>query len=153
MKSNLLIILFSCLLASFSTDGNAPLSDPVHDDISLWQLVSIKGRTIQYADEQQPITLQINSESKTISGHAGCNNYFGNYLLGKPCSSKELPYLQHISISQIGSTKMVCPDNFMQLEQKYLPLLEKANRMQMTDDELILYQNNKEILRYDHLVR
>ena len=153
MKSNLLILLFSCLLAAFSTNGNSTLPNPIQDDISLWQLVSIKGRTIQYADEQQPITLQINTESNTISGHSGCNNYFANYRLGKPCSSKELPYLQHISISQINSTKMVCPDNFMQLEQKYLPLLEKANRIQMTDDELILYQNNKEILRYDHLVR
>ena len=79
-----------------------------------WQL---KGMT---RDEAVPdglvVTLVFNNDR--ISGHAGCNSYFGSVTAGDRPGE--------ISFSKIGSTRMACPPATMELENRYLQALSSV---------------------------
>ena len=53
-----------------------------------------------------------------VSGHAGCNSYFGSVTTGnKPAD---------ITLGQIGSTRMACSPQAMELEKRYLQALSNV---------------------------
>ncbi len=80
----------------------------------VWQLRRIS------RDEAVPeglnITLAFNNGR--ISGHAGCNSYFGSVTTGNNP--------RDISLGQIGSTRMACSPEAMELESRYLQLLSNV---------------------------
>lgn len=153
-----ILLLLITLCPSLGQTPTLPDSNATPSEISRWQLSAIKGRPVHYAEEQQPITLQINPESGVISGHAGCNSYQANYKTLTITKTITITITETmtesaISIGETSTTQTVCPDAFMKLERQYLPLLQRATLMQQQDSTLILYQKDKELLRYDHLVR
>lgn len=79
-----------------------------------WQLKSMS------KDEAVPDGLDITLVyiNGRISGHAGCNSYFGSVTTGN--SPRD------ISLGQIGSTHMACPPEAMELESRYLQALSNV---------------------------
>ncbi len=55
-----------------------------------------------------------------LSGSAGCNNYFGTYVTG---SSRDK---NTISVSELGTTRMMCAEEIMEQESEYLAALQSA---------------------------
>ena len=53
-----------------------------------------------------------------ISGHTGCNSYFGSVTTGNNPGD--------IMLGQIGSTRMLCPPETMNLENRYLQALSNV---------------------------
>ena len=53
-----------------------------------------------------------------VSGHAGCNSYFGTVTTGNKPGD--------ITLGQIGSTRMACPPEAMELESRYLQALSNV---------------------------
>jgi heat shock protein HslJ len=51
-----------------------------------------------------------------LSGHGGCNRFFGAYATGKA----------GIEIGPLGATRMACPEPIMDLEQRFLTALQSA---------------------------
>jgi putative lipoprotein len=55
-----------------------------------------------------------------ISGSAGCNNYFGTYVTSSSRGRNT------ISISELGTTMMMCAEEIAEQEQEYLAALQSA---------------------------
>lgn len=78
----------------------------------LWKLDKIDEMDVS----SSPITLSINLTESRISGHAGCNRYFGT--IGQVTQNT-------IGFNEVGSTKMACPD--MSLEDRFLKFLTRSD--------------------------
>ncbi len=76
-------------------------------------------------------------ESNRVSGNAGCNNYFGDFI--STSAGK-------FSVSNIGSTKKACPE--LSAETTYLNILQKANNYVATSTSLELYQDKLLLLKF-----
>lgn len=143
MKKLILLPFFIIALFTISckstNSSTIKMDTPDFDRDEVWQLVSINQKAVRYAEDQEKITLQLNPESKNISGNAGCNNYFGQYKYAEP----------QISFSHVGCTQMLCPDAIMSLEEQYLPLLNKVTKCEITAYTLTLYQGDKILLQYE----
>ncbi len=97
-----------------------------------WNLVSISGEDVSYAD----ITLSI--EKKKINGFSGVNNYFGNYRITG----------NKISISKLGMTEMAGDEELMDIEQEYADILENVKQVSLKQDRLTLTTGDEEYLEF-----
>ncbi|MDL1912950.1 MAG: META domain-containing protein [Bergeyella sp.] len=79
-------------------------------------------------------------EKEKVLGNLGCNNYFGS-LKVNPSSGSFL-------VSGIGSTKMLCDDKKMWVENNFSDILSKVNRYVVSGDFLELYQNNLLLVKF-----
>lgn len=79
---------------------------------------------------EKPATLNIEKES--FNGYSGCNNFFGEFGIKN----------NKIKNSKVGSTKMMCPKEFMEIEQIILKLLSNPSKYAIKDNKLILKQGN-----------
>lgn len=70
-----------------------------------------------------------------MSGHGGCNNFFGTYDLNGTA----------LTIGPIASTKKMCRDNMVD-EHAFLNALQNTRKIEATHFKLILFSENGEIL-------
>lgn len=101
-----------------------------------WQLTAINGRDLKPTDDA--VTICFNPEAGTLSGTTPCNTYSANYALQN----------SEFKIHNLQSSDLLCPDPAMNAEQRYLGLLRKANRMTVEGNNMTLYSNNREILKF-----
>ncbi len=102
-----------------------------------WKLKQIGNKSIQYEEERETITLLMTSEPENVSGFSACNRYFGKFTFRKGV----------LSFKDIASTAMMCPNQTMELERRYLTQLEKVNNFLITEEgELHLRKDEKVLL-------
>lgn len=96
---------------------------------TLWTLTTLAGSPVP-ASSAVTATFQPGAEAGKgdVSGLAGCNQYFGDYELADG----------QVKISPLGSTRMMCEEELMTLEQSYLAALEAANGYQVNGATLQL---------------
>jgi len=97
-----------------------------------WRLESLAGERIQ---TEPPVTLQFSNEGR-VSGHGGCNRYFGIFK-AEPDGT--------LNIGQVGATKMFCPDS-ADLEQRYFAALSHVAGFSFDADRLHLSGENGELV-------
>lgn len=101
-----------------------------------WGLIEMNGKVIDRESTTTPDRLTlILGEDGRISGAGDCNRYFAPYTLGSDGS---------IRISNIGSTRMMCPNP--ELESSYFKMLENATKYKIDGDFLILSNNENQII-------
>lgn len=150
MKNIFLSILFISL---FMTSCKCSKSSQSNEEIlefsteQVWQLTHIRENKVSY-NGAEPITMQFNPESSAVNGFAGCNRYSGTYT-NKVADTPEAGTQGEISFSNVGCTKMMCPDNEMRLEDKFLPMIEKVTGYSLTAYTLVFFQKDKEIMRFE----
>ena len=71
-----------------------------------------------------------------VSGHAGCNRFFGSYQEGGG----------RLLIGQLGMTRMMCPPTDMERELALTELLKNTRQFEATHLKLTLYSGNGKIL-------
>ncbi len=77
------------------------------------------------------------SEPENVSGFSACNRYFGKFTLKKGV----------LTFKDMASTAMMCPEQTMELERRYLMQLEKVNNFVITEEgELHLRKDEKVLL-------
>ncbi len=101
-----------------------------------WELFAVDGRKLEGIAE--PPTIRFDSKETKIFGFAGVNRYFGTYRSTAPS----------IQIDPGGMTMMAGEEAQMQLESRFVQLLEKVNRATVEEGELILARGEKELLRF-----
>ncbi len=69
------------------------------------------------------VTAHFNAEDGTVSGVAGCNNYFTSYTVDRDKLTLNMP---------VGATRMMCPEAQMVLENNYLAALENVASYEIT---------------------
>lgn len=89
-----------------------------------WRVQDIDERP---AATEPAATLVIESPER-VSGHAGCNRYFGRVRLDGG----------NLAIKQVGSTRMACAAPVMEQEQRVLASLQAAAYWERRDDTLLL---------------
>jgi heat shock protein HslJ len=96
-----------------------------------WQLVEIDGQPLP-AGVDAPL---IHFERAAVRGFAGCNRFNATVTESKP---------GEITIGPAAGTKMACPQEKMDLEQRFLAHLELVNRYSYQAEQLALTYQDKE---------
>lgn len=130
------VLLSSC---SLSKKENAVKADDTMLFNNEWRLVKMGAKNMKYEEGCEPITLLLTSEPENVSGFSGCNRYFGKFATKK----------NKLSFKQMACTLMVCPQQDMNLESRYLQLLDKVNSFVMQDDTLMLMKDDKVLLIFE----
>ncbi|MCQ2277954.1 MAG: META domain-containing protein [Bacteroidales bacterium] len=143
---NIFIIMTALMIAmcgckSHKNQASNNTMQPKFEENVEWQLVTIRGKRVEYKEDQRHVTISFNPEANNVSGCSGCNRYFGTYEAN---ISKGL-----LSLGEMNSTKMACPEPFMKLERQYLSALQKVDRYDMGEYELKLYQGATEVLGFE----
>ena len=123
------LILSSFLIATIFSCGSFTEKTPTVDDLAgkTWVLTNIGNLS---ASKEVKTTIQF-SEDNQVSGNAGCNSYFGSYELVDGS----------FTVSAIGSTKKMCPENVMSQEDNFIVTLDGANSIKMFGDNLVIYSD------------
>jgi len=103
-----------------------------------WLLETLNGEKINHPKDPRKIGFETNSESKRVSGFAGCNTFMGGY---------ELKSSNKISFTPMASTRMACfqsPFN----EAEFLTIFEKVDAFKIEGNKLSLLNGNKVLARF-----
>ncbi len=141
MKRILTFIVISLLFASCSMLRNTQKEDVEENNQTMfgieWKLKKIGNKLMKYDEESEIITLLMTSEPENVSGFSACNRYFGKFTLKKGV----------LTFKDMASTAMMCPEQTMELERRYLMQLEKVNNFVITEEgELHLRKDEKVLL-------
>lgn len=121
----IIVRVLAVLTLAFGGTGMAQDGRLGHDlAASAWLAEEIEGRRV--ADGVQS-TLEF-AEPGQVAGLAGCNRYFGPLTLEG----------DRIALGNLASTRMMCPENQMDQEQRFLRALEQAKRFALGRDAQIL---------------
>ena len=132
----LLAIAVMACSAQKGTTQTPEQSTPVLTD-GEWVLKSMKGEPI--SGLKKPITLTIVTETKRVSGYAGCNQFFSSYTIAGSAITFTLP----------GRTKMFCKET-MNMEDQFLEVLNRVrafkfdgSKLQFTEGDTVLLEFEK----------
>lgn len=108
----------------------------------VWQLTVMRGKEVVFLEGQKKINIQINTEAGTISGHSGCNRYFGAF---KDLGDGKM------ALSDFNGTKMACPEAFHRMENSYLQTLQRCDGYRIGEYTLELLQGDKVLLSFEKI--
>ncbi|WP_193370989.1 META domain-containing protein [Pelagibius marinus] len=111
--------LAACALGPVDTNEAA---EPLFD--RTWVAEEMKGLP---AAPQVQSSLQVAADGK-VSGHTGCNGYFGSVIIDG----------QAMSFGNLGSTRIACPEPVMVQEDRLLSALDGTRGYRLQDDNLLL---------------
>lgn len=122
MRPLLSLLLFGLLAAGCASSG--AMGGSADRAVGpTWQLVALGSDA---AGPEATITF---GDDGRVFGTTGCNRYFGQYDLASGGA---------LTLSQVGSTRMACPPAEMAQEQRFLDVLNRAERVEVTGDRLAL---------------
>ncbi len=102
-----------------------------------WVLTSINGEPIPEPQNVRPAYLRLTAEGNIVHGFSGCNQFSGTWQRHET----------GVSFGALAMTMMACPDA-QDIEERFMPELEKINRYEIDGQELILFQDEQELLRF-----
>ena len=101
-----------------------------------WILTELKEVPVQLSGTRRDAYIEFSWTDKRFSGNGGCNQINGNYTLEK----------NDLAFTEVTSTKMSCPD--LAFETTFLEALSDVDRYQLENDQLILKDGRKTLLRF-----
>ncbi|GAO42829.1 hypothetical protein FPE01S_01_18470 [Flavihumibacter petaseus NBRC 106054] len=106
-----------------------------------WVLQDIlePGKSLQSLFSQKTPTLLIDTIARKLSGSTSCNRFNGAWMNGS-----ELPF----NAAQLAMTRMACAGEG---ETVFLAAFKKVNGFRCIADELLMYQDNRVLLRWKKL--
>jgi heat shock protein HslJ len=104
-----------------------------------WELVELNGNPIAAPMGQPEPHLRLISEGRSLQGYGGCNTMRGGYELAG----------EKLRFTQIGTTRMTCPDPFMNQEGEFLRALESADSFKIIGNQLELYGSGAALARFE----
>jgi heat shock protein HslJ len=129
----------ACGNDSASTTLEEPeiVKQPVFEDVD-WRLVEYRSESGEMAPMPGQTTVGVKFSGGKLGGTAGCNRYFGSYVLGEA---------NKLTLgSEMGSTQMACEPEVMDQEQRYLRLLGQVVAVDRAEDHLLLTNADSTVL-------
>lgn len=121
-------IIASLMFVMCCNKGDIPIE-------SNWQVEHIFKNNNEIAiPAEHDVTLAFLKEGK-IAGNTGCNRFSGEF---------EIKDKSGIELSNIGSTRMMCPD--IQFEISFIEMLEKASQYSINEGRLTLKEDSGDII-------
>jgi len=127
---SILMITVSCKSTKETMKTTTPLFD------TKWSLKKIYDSS-KVEDVNTKAFLHFDKEKGSAGGNGSCNSF------GSTTSVNG----NEVSFKNIFSTKMYC-EQVQQIENKYFGKLGKANRFEIKDKSLILYQDKEKLLEF-----
>jgi heat shock protein HslJ len=91
----------------------------------------------------QPITIQFDARTNSVSGFSGCNRFTAQMTEDQ----------RGIGIEKIASTRVACSADRMELESAFLYQLKDYQRLVRDDDRLLLIGRDQNVLRFIQSVK
>lgn len=88
-------------------------------------------------------TIDIAFDENQVAGSAGVNRYFAPYLIEG----------NNLSIKVVGTTRMMGPEELMAQESEYVKNLEKAEKIEMVGEQLVITSEGGKKLVFNERVR
>ena len=128
MKKILVTFCLAAVMTGLSSCGSSKyVTASVADIDGEWSIIEINGTAVVPAPGQAYPYIGFDQATGRVHGNAGCNRLMGTFdVLAEP---------GHIDLSQLGTTRMMCPD--MTVEQNVLNALAQVKRYVKLDDENI----------------
>ena len=99
-----------------------------------WVVTEMKGIPVQLSGGRRDAFINFNTSEKRFTGNGGCNQINGIYTIDK----------KEIHFSEVISTKMSCED--IAFENTFLDLLQKVDRFEQQNDQLLLKRKKETLL-------
>lgn len=99
-----------------------------------WRLIEFRGEAVP---TDKAITLTFDAGKKTIYGQAPCNNFFAGYSLFKEAE-------HNIEISNVGATRMYCPDT--EIEDGFTRDLSGVKRLKIEGERLLMLDGEGDLV-------
>ena len=93
--------------------GCAPVGSASSARLDLAQLTLHPWVDVAAAQDRKPVSL-VFKDANSVSGHAGCNGYFGKVTI----------QAESVTFAQVGLTRMMCEPESMDTESRYLKALD-----------------------------
>lgn len=103
-----------------------------------WKVLELQGRPLKRGGQEREPHLVLASEGDRAHGFAGCNRFFGGFMLEGDT----------LRFSQLGSTRMACPAG-MDQEQLFLAALGRVDRYEIHGQVLELYEAELLLARFE----
>ena len=116
---------FLCVLPIFFTNCKSTNQETSLTNTK-WIVETLYGKKVKLEEKNNEVFLTLDSLKKQVHGKVGCNRFFGNYLKNN----------QDLTFSQMGATKMACPD--MNIEITFFKVLESTKTFFIKNDKLYL---------------
>lgn len=130
MKKTILFAAAGILMAAASCSTPKQTAGKVSDLNGEWTIADINGVALNAPADQSPF-IGFNSKTGAITGNTGCNSLIGSFNTQNPDGV--------IDFSQLGSTRMMCPD--MSTETAIMNALSEVKGYGIDKDGNILLNN------------
>ena len=121
--------IMSCNTSKKASSDSSGTSEANAIENTKWVISTLEGQNI--ADPQsngRDIHFTLNSEDNRLNGYSGCNTFMGTYKIEEG---------NRISFSQLGMTRMACPDSGIN-EAQILKVFETADNFTVYNGVLAL---------------
>lgn len=130
-------VLFSCETNKQSINNEIQKSESQPTNTSIegktWVLKELNGKSVSSKENKETkFFFLLKSDDHSITGFAGCNNFFGDY---------EISGTKNIKMKNIGITLMACPDIVVD-ENEFVKALELTDIYHI-DGETLFLKNKK----------
>ncbi|WP_422106458.1 META domain-containing protein [Winogradskyella sp.] len=129
---SLLVLTNGCSTSKNAMDTKSLDQNSISGDYLVTQ---IDGKTTK--DSTLKIAFEANSNR--VTGFGGCNSFFGTYTLDN----------NTISFSDLAASKKYCGKDISSAEQHFLSTLKTSNKIALTDNGLVLYNEDVVVLMAD----
>lgn len=128
------VLLAICGTACTSEAGK--ITVPIHEE---WALTEVQGISDDIPESKAPVMRLVMTH---ISGKAVCNSYQGKFSLSG----------DHLSFSEIASTKMMCEPGIMDLENAFFEALQLSKDWKIDNNRLMLYdESGQKLASFRHV--
>jgi len=128
MTMNKTVLVVFLLIMGCSSDRPASSQNITPLVGTTWIINTITGQQLGVQ-----VFLKLDEEER-LTGFAGCNRFFANYILDE----------DHLEFGLVGSTKMMCSE--METETLMFTAIDQTRYYIIENDELILLNEKKESL-------
>lgn len=105
-----------------------------------WELREVEGLTLMPTTVGKVAYLLFEpGKVNKVSGSTGCNRLNGTF---------ELSGVSNITFSPLATTKMACPPDGNNTEQRFLSALTKVKHFQFSENNLLLLDENTVVARF-----
>ncbi|MBU2922723.1 META domain-containing protein [Winogradskyella psychrotolerans] len=126
----LLATLNSCDSSKKAIENSKKMQEPISGTYNITQL----GDTDVSSNK---IVINFDDTNNKVAGFAGCNSFFGNYSIEN----------NTISFGSIGSSRKLCPNPIMDIENQLLKTLNSVTSFSTQDNEISFYSNNTVVFK------
>jgi putative lipoprotein len=105
-----------------------------------WKLVSVAGQAYRHAGANREPHLMLRTDGNAVTGFGGCNTFTGRF--------EQDASVGRLRFDQLAATQRACLDG-MDIEARFLAMLQEANRYVIQGDALHLLRNDEVLLRFE----